>query len=136
VIKTLEGGETISRIMQYIKARIAEIYNRINHCTGSFWNERFRSEIIENMKDPVESFLRLLWYLSYHAIESGDMKNPRDNPFSSIHAYLGLAGNSIIPISCHEYYEAAGSTSEEKIDFFGKYETESSINGSAIVFLK
>jgi len=40
IIKTVENRETISRIMQYIKARIAERYNRSTGETGAFWNER------------------------------------------------------------------------------------------------
>lgn len=40
IIKTLENEENISRIMQYIKARIAESYNSGTNETGPFWNER------------------------------------------------------------------------------------------------
>ena len=41
IIRTLEDGESISRIMQYIKARIAEKCNKIMCRSGSFWNGRF-----------------------------------------------------------------------------------------------
>jgi REP element-mobilizing transposase RayT len=47
VIKTTARGETISRILQYIKARIAERYNKMTNRTGAFWNERFKSRILE-----------------------------------------------------------------------------------------
>ncbi|MBN1531212.1 MAG: transposase [Spirochaetes bacterium] len=47
VIKTNRGKESISRIMQYIKARIAQNYNRATGGTGAFWNERFASSVIE-----------------------------------------------------------------------------------------
>ena len=39
VIKKLADKETISCIMQFIKARIAEKYNRAMGITGAFWNE-------------------------------------------------------------------------------------------------
>lgn len=124
VIKTMEGGATISRIMQYIKARIAEIYNRINNCTGSFWNERYKSEIIEKSSSPVDAFLRLIWYLSYQPVINGEMKNPRENPFSSIHAYLNRIKTGKIPLTCHEYYYMLGNSFEERKSKFEKYERE------------
>jgi len=40
IIRTVENGATISRIMQYIKARFAEKFNRMNARIGPFWNER------------------------------------------------------------------------------------------------
>jgi putative transposase len=48
IIKTTNNGETVSRILQYIKARIAEKYNQMANRTGAFWNERFKSWIIES----------------------------------------------------------------------------------------
>jgi len=53
VIKTLADKEIISVIMQFIKARIAEKYNRAMKTTGAFWNERFVSTIIEESENPV-----------------------------------------------------------------------------------
>lgn len=59
VIQTVQGGEEISRIMQYIKARFAEIYNRLNKRTGAFWLNRYRDEIIDKKLDSGE-FVRYL----------------------------------------------------------------------------
>jgi REP element-mobilizing transposase RayT len=52
IIRICEDKETISHIMQYIKARIAEKYNRAMNKTGAFWNERFGSTVIEEADNP------------------------------------------------------------------------------------
>lgn len=57
IIKTINGGETISRIMQYIKARITEKYNKLMNRTGTFWNERFKSK--QNNNSQPFTFLRI-----------------------------------------------------------------------------
>src|SRR5215469_5807391 len=53
VIRTLEDGETISRIMQYIKARIGQKYNKIMNRRGAFWNGRFKCTIVEESNNPL-----------------------------------------------------------------------------------
>lgn len=45
-MKTLQGGESISKIMQYLLSRTAEKYNRMHGLTGPFWNGRYRDEIL------------------------------------------------------------------------------------------
>jgi putative transposase len=122
IVKTREGGATISRIMQYIKSRIAEVFNRLNSCTGSFWNERYKSEIIENSRYPIETFCRLIWYLSYHSVRRGEDIDPRKNPYSSIHGYLNKNYNSEIPLSRHEYFNFLGESFDEQVRSFKKYE--------------
>ena len=67
IIKTNMDKQTISLIMQYIKARIAEKYNRAMGETGAFWNERFGSTVIEEAENPQEYLLWLLWYIGYNA---------------------------------------------------------------------
>ncbi|MBU4270239.1 transposase, partial [Candidatus Dependentiae bacterium] len=60
IIETIEGEASISRIMQYIKARVAEMYNKIMNRTGPFWNERFKDVIIEMQTNPVYYFFWLI----------------------------------------------------------------------------
>ena len=47
IFRTIEDGETVSRIMQFIKSQFARRYNRKMNRTGPFWNERFKDSIIE-----------------------------------------------------------------------------------------
>jgi REP element-mobilizing transposase RayT len=46
VIRITTPGHSLSRIMQYIKSRYAERYNRIYKRTGPFWNGRSKDIII------------------------------------------------------------------------------------------
>ena len=106
VIRTCNDGESISRIMQYIKARFAERYNKITGRIGPFWNERFKDIITENQKKPEEYFLRLIWYLAYNPVRKQIVTDPRKYRYCPLNAYLEgkKQRGGIIDIEVHEYY--------------------------------
>lgn len=114
VLRTVEGGESISRIMQYIKARFAERFNRMNSRIGPFWNERFRDIIVEHQKSPLDYFLWLLWYIAWNPVRKGTAKNPECYPFSSINCYLREIADSKLKITLHEYYQMLGKSFRER----------------------
>ncbi len=122
IIKTVEEKETISKIMQYIKARVAEKYNRSTGETGSFWNERFGSKIIEKSDDPENYLLWLLWYIGYNPVRKGLSRNPRDNQIGFINCYLINNYKSLIKFTLHQYFINLGITFEERVKKFLKYE--------------
>lgn len=124
LIKTVSRGATISRIMQFIKARITEYYNRIQGRIGPFWNERFKSEIIEDYENPQQKFIKLIWYLSYNPVRKGIFDNPRDNRYSGINTYLQKKNKINIPIVKHEYYQNLGSSDHERLSEFLKIEAD------------
>jgi REP element-mobilizing transposase RayT len=122
VIKTNLDKQTISRIMQYIKARIAEKYNRAMGETGSFWNERFGSSVIEEAENPEQYLLWLLWYIGYNPVRKGLSPNPRKNDIGFINCYLER--NHVIPIriTLHQFFSKLGSTFEDCVKRFLFYE--------------
>lgn len=122
VIRTIEEKETISRIMQYIKARIAEKYNRATGETGPFWNERFGSSIIEESNNPEQYLLWLLWYIGYNPVRKGLSHDPRNNEIGFINCYL--RENFIPPLSftVHEYFNRLGNSFCERTEKFLTYE--------------
>lgn len=122
VIKTLETKENVSRIMQYIKARIAERYNRANSTTGSFWNGRFGSAVIEESDDPENYLLYLLWYIGYNPVRKKISSDPRKNPIGFINRYLNKDAEICIKITVHEYFYQMGNTFEECVLKFLLYE--------------
>ncbi len=122
VIQTVEGGESISRIMQYIKARIAEGYNKFMNRTGPFWNERFTDIIVEEQKNPAKYLLWLLWYLGFNAVKAGICRDPRDYKYSSIKHYLVEDIKSTVKITRHQYFEELGTTFAERVKQFLYYE--------------
>ncbi len=113
IIKTNEDRETISRIMQYIKARIAEKYNRAMGRTGAFWNERFGSSVIEEADKPREYLLWLLWYIGYNPVRKGLSKNPCKNEIGFINCYLDKNHIPPIRITLHYFFLKPGDSFED-----------------------
>ncbi len=122
IIKTVEKKETISSIMQYIKARIAEKYNRSVGETGAFWNERFGSTIIEKSEDPEQYLLWLLWYIGYNPVRKRLSRDPRENYVGFINCYLVKNHESKVKITLHKYFTELGNTFDECVEKFLWYE--------------
>ncbi len=122
IIKTLQGKETVSLIMQYIKARIAEKYNAAMKETGAFWNERFGSTIIEEAEDPEAYLMWLLWYISFNPVRKGLSRDPRNNEIGFINQYLIRNANLPIKITIHEFFWKLGNNFEECVEKFLYYE--------------
>jgi REP element-mobilizing transposase RayT len=122
VIRTSEENDTISRIMQYIKARIAEKYNRAMNQTGPFWNERFGSTVIEEADNPEGYLLWLLWYIGYNPVRKGLSRDPRNNDIGFINCYLNKNNSVPIKITLHYFFIRLGNTFEECVKKFLFYE--------------
>ena len=113
VIKTLPGEATISRIMQYIKSRFAEIYNELTERIGPFWNERYKYSIIEESDDPENYLLLLLWYLAYNPVRKKFTEDPRNYYFSGINAYLVKDSVSVVKITLHNVFLNLGESFDD-----------------------
>lgn len=122
LIRTLENSETISRIMQYIKARIAEKYNRENGETGPFWNERFGCTIIEEADNPENYLLWLLWYIGYNPVKKRLSRDPKENEIGFINCYLKKNHKLPIKITLHHFFYNLGVTFEDCVKKFLFYE--------------
>jgi len=122
LIETVEEGPTISRIMQYVKARIAEGYNKTMNRTGPFWNERFKDVIVEEQENPMQYALWLIWYIAFNAVKAGKCSDPRDYKYSSIMHYLVDGLKSKVKIVRHRYFEELGNTFAERVQKFLFYE--------------
>lgn len=122
VIQTVEDGKTISRIMQYIKARFAERYNRANERCGPFWNERFKDIVIEQSDNPMHYLLWLLWYLAFNPVRKKLTTNPRKYRYSSINCYLDEQHICPLKITLHQYFLWLGDTFADRMKSFLYYE--------------
>ena len=122
VIRTLKDEETISRIMQYIKARTAEKYNRATGRVGPFWNERFGSTIIEESANPEEYQYWLFWYIGYNPVKKGESRDPRENYIGFINCYLKEGFELPIKITIHHYFYRLGNNFSECARRFLLYE--------------
>jgi REP element-mobilizing transposase RayT len=122
VITTTLEGATISRIMQYIKARFAERYNKIMNISGPFWNDRFKDKIIEHSDNPQVYFCWLLWYLAYNPVRSKTTSDPRYYQYGCINCYLREDYQAPITITIHKYYINLGKSFKERLNKFLYYE--------------
>lgn len=110
VIRTKEDKETISLIMQYIKSRIAEKYNRAMSTSGSFWNERFESKVIEESENPEQYLFWLLWYIGFNPVRKGLTRDPRNNDIGFINCYITEDFEAPVKITLHPYFIKLGET--------------------------
>lgn len=122
LIETVENDASISRIMQYIKARIAETCNKALNRRGPFWNERFKDVIVEEQENPLVYVLWLLWYIAFNPVKAGKCKDPRDYKYSSILVYLFEEAKSKVTILRHRYFEELGDSFSERVRRFLFYE--------------
>lgn len=122
VIRTISEKITISRVMQYIKARFAEIFNKMMNRHGPFWNERFKDIIAEEQKNPFNYVLWLLWYLAFNPVRKRTASNPRTYRFSSIQAYLEENVFLPVKITLHYHFLSLGNTFEECVKKFLYFE--------------
>jgi len=124
LIRTLENEETIARIMQYIKARTAETYNRATKRKGPFWNERYGCKIVEHTKNPKRYLTDLLWYIAHNPVKKGLSRNPRNNYIGFIKCYLIRNYEISIKITLHPYFYELGNSFTERVKKFLSYEKE------------
>ena len=122
IIRTLPGCASISRIMQYIKARFAEKYNRTMNRTGPFWNERFRDMVFESADNPKHYLLWLLWYLAFNPIRKQTHGDPFTYRYSSINCYLDDNHPSPLRVTLHRFFIELGSSFHERVEKFRWYE--------------
>lgn len=122
IIKTIDNGATISRIMQYIKARFAQDYNRLMDRSGPFWNERFGDSIIEHAENPEEYLKRLLCYLGFNPVRKKMVNSPGQYKYCSYKAYMDENYISPLKITIHEFFLKLGDTFEERVKKFMIYE--------------
>ena len=122
VIRTLENEETISRIMQYIKSRIAQKYNKEVNRGGAFWLDRFKCKIVEESSDPEFYFFWLLWYVAYNPVRKKLCSDPRNSDIGFINCYLKEGHQAQIKITLHPFFYSLGNTFDERVKKFLFYE--------------
>ncbi len=122
VVRTLADKETVSLIMQFIKARIAEKYNRAMGTTGPFWNERFGSTVVDDSDNPEQYLLWLLWYIGYNPVRKGLSRDPRNNDIGFINCYLIKNHQAPVKIKLHPFFFKLGGNFSECADKFLYYE--------------
>ncbi len=121
-IRTLRNGESISRIMQFIKSQFARRYNKLMNRTGPFWNERFSDTIIELTENPEQTFWHVFMYIAYNPVRSNYVDDPRQYFYGSIKSYLDEKYISPVPITLHKLFLKLGANFEARVKKLLEYE--------------
>lgn len=100
-IRTLNSKDTISRIMQHIKANITRKVNRMTFRTGTIWNERFSSIVVLCIRET-HDFIRKSILLMSGELKDGTFV-PYPDPYGSFSTYSGNS-QSILTVTVHEAF--------------------------------
>ncbi len=114
IIRTTEEGPPISRIIQYIKARFAETYNRFTDRKGTFWSERYKDVIVEKQGDPETYLLRLIWYIGYNPVKKRYVSKPEKYRYSSLRCYLEEMYSPPVEITLHQLFLQLGQNFQDR----------------------
>jgi len=80
-----DNGNDISRLMKSINVSYVAYFNRTYHRSGHLFQDRFRSELIEDDS----YFLEVSRYIHNNPIKAGIVKNPNEYKWSSYSNYMG-----------------------------------------------
>jgi putative transposase len=73
-------GESLSKIMQWLKCRFARWWNKMHNTKGHLWGERFFSRIIKGEKD----FAKVSEYIDENPVKAGLAKKPEHWRFGGL----------------------------------------------------
>ena len=100
-IRTLNSKDTISKIMQHIKANTTRKVNRMTFRTGTIWNERFTSIVVLCIRETLD-FIRRSILLMSGVLKDGAFV-PYPDPYGSFSSYSGNPPGGPI-VAVHEAF--------------------------------
>lgn len=108
LLLTPEKEDGPSLMMKHIGQRYVQYVNRTHVRTGTLWEGRFKSSIVERQ----DYLLRCYRYIEMNPVRAGMVRHPRDYPWSS---YLSNAeGRSSQLLVPHEEFLSLGRSPEER----------------------
>lgn len=129
----VEVGErgSISDVVHSINGEFARWYNDTHRRKGHFWQERFKSTLIDNEI----YFLRCGIYIELNAVRAGLVDMPQQWKYSSVHVYIEGRENKLVDIS--PFYLSLGRDKEErrkeyKRIFFSEFERTKAIQDALV----
>ena len=108
LLATPKTADSLSLTMQAVGRRYARYFNRVCGRTGTLWEGRFRSAVL----DPQTWVLPAMLYVEGNALRAGDTASPEQDPWTSYRHHVGIAPSQIV--SDHSAYWALGNTPFER----------------------
>lgn len=108
LVATPKGPDALSLVMQAVGRRYARYFNRVASRTGTLWEGRFRSAVL----DPEAWLLPAMLYAESNAVRAGECASPELDPWSSYRHHAGIEASPLV--SDHSLYWALGNTPFER----------------------
>lgn len=108
LLLTPKHADSVARGMQSIGRRYAQLFNQAHGRTGTLWEGRFKSCVLE----PESFFLRSLQYIEQNPVRTGLVQNPEDWFWSSYRHHIGA--ETVPWITDHVMYWNLGNTPFER----------------------
>lgn len=107
LLMTPQNEDSLAKTMQSLGRRYAQYFNRQHHRSGTIWEGRYRSSLI----DP-DYFLRCQRYIELNPVRAGFESNPQNSTWTSFSAHIG--GKAESWLVDHQYFWKLGNTPFER----------------------
>jgi putative transposase len=107
LLMTPQNKDSLAKTMQSLGRRYAQYFNQQHHRSGTIWEGRYRSSLI----DP-DYFLRCQRYIELNPMRAGHESNPQDSTWTSFSSHIG--GNVESWLVDHQYFWKLGNTPFER----------------------
>jgi len=104
---TPQNADSLAKTMQSLGRRYAQYFNQQHHRSGTIWEGRYRSSLI----DP-DYFLRCQRYIELNPVRAGFESTPQDSSWTSFASHIG--GNTEPWLVDHQYFWKLGNTPFER----------------------
>ncbi len=104
---TPQNADSLAKTMQSLGRRYAQYFNQQQHRSGTIWEGRYRSSLI----DP-DYFLRCQRYIELNPVRAGFESSPQDSSWTSFASHIG--GNTEPWLVDHQYFWKLGNTPFER----------------------
>lgn len=104
---TPQNPDSLAKTMQSLGRRYAQYFNQQHHRSGTIWEGRYRSSLI----DP-DYFLRCQRYIELNPVRAGFQSHPQDSTWTSFASHIGANAESWLVD--HQYFWKLGNTPFER----------------------
>jgi putative transposase len=107
LLMTPQNPDSLAKTMQSLGRRYAQYFNQQHHRSGTIWEGRYRSSLI----DP-DYFLRCQRYIELNPVRAGFESSPQDSTWTSFASHIG--GNAEPWLVDHQHFWKLGNTPFER----------------------
>lgn len=104
LLLTPQTDTGVPQMMQAVGRRYVRYFNDRYHRSGTLWEGRYRSTLIQNER----YLMACMVYLDLNPVRAGMVAQPQDHPWTSYHHYTGrVVDRRLTP---HAFYWGLGNT--------------------------